>query len=69
MKKRANITVTVVSNLDKAMRKFKKAVEKEGIVRDIKKRMYFESKTQRRRKSKMRAIKQEILRKISRELS
>ncbi|QQR62811.1 30S ribosomal protein S21 [bacterium] len=61
MSKRANVEVTVGPNIDKALRQLKKKVEREGIVRDMKRTVYFESATQKRRKRLMRAIKQNMM--------
>lgn len=65
MKKRANITVHVNGNVDKALRQLKKKIEREGIVRDMKRTVYFESPTQKNRKKLMRAIKQNLIRMAS----
>jgi small subunit ribosomal protein S21 len=61
-KKKANIAVYVTSNIDKALRQLKKKTEREGIVRDMKRTVYFESPTQKRRKRLVRAIKQNLMR-------
>jgi small subunit ribosomal protein S21 len=60
-KKRSNVEVIVGANIDKALRQLKKKVEREGIVRDMKRTVYFESATQKRRKRLMRAIKQNMM--------
>ncbi len=60
-KKIANITVNVSYNVDKALRQLKKKIEREGIVRDKKRIVYFESPTQKRRKRLIRAIKQNLV--------
>ena len=60
-KKIANITVKVSYNVDKALRQLKKKIEREGIVRDMKRIVYFESPTQKRRKRLIRAIKQNLV--------
>jgi small subunit ribosomal protein S21 len=60
-KKIANITVNVSYNVDKALRQLKKKIEREGIVRDMKRIVYFESTTQKRRKRLIRAIKQNLV--------
>ena len=52
-----NAKVEVQGNLDKALRQLKKKMEKEGLVRDMKRNMYYEKPTQRRRKSLLKAIK------------
>ena len=54
-----NAKVEVQGNLDKALRQLKKKMEKEGLVRDMKRNMYYEKPTQRRRKSLLKAIKQQ----------
>lgn len=64
-KKRANVEVVVGSNIDKALRQLKKKVEREGIVRDMKRSVYFEPATQKRRKRLMRAIKQNMMALVS----
>jgi small subunit ribosomal protein S21 len=61
-KKKANIKVSVTANIDKALRQLKKKIEREGIVRDMKRVVYFESPTQKRRKRLIRAIKQNLMR-------
>lgn len=65
MKKNSNITVHVNSNVDKALRQLKKKIEREGVVRDMKRTVYFESPTQKRRKRLMRAVKQNMIRMAS----
>ena len=67
MKQRLNIKVLVGdnNNIEKAIRRLKKMMEREGIVRDIKRSVYFESPTQKRRKRLMRAIKQNLLREVA----
>ncbi len=66
--KKANITVSVNSNLDKALKQLKKKIEREGIVRDMKRGVYFEPPTQKRRKRLIRAIKQNLISMASRGL-
>lgn len=61
-KKNANIEVRVNSNIEKALRQLKKKIEREGVVRDMKRTVYFESPSQKRRKRLVRAIKQNLLR-------
>ncbi|MDR3550062.1 MAG: 30S ribosomal protein S21 [Candidatus Babeliales bacterium] len=61
-KKQSNIEVHVSSNVEKALRQLKKKIEREGVVRDMKRTVYFESPTQKRRKKLMRAIKQNFVR-------
>jgi ribosomal protein S21 len=52
MSKKSNISVYVSSNV-------------EGVVRDMKRTVYFESPTQKRRKRLVRAIKQNMMRMIN----
>jgi ribosomal protein S21 len=67
-KKKANITITVNHNVDRALRQLKKKIEREGIVRDMKRVVYFESPTQKKRKRLMRAKKQNYIRMASQNL-
>ena len=64
-KKKPNIEVNVTGHIDKALRQLKKKIEREGVVRDMKRTVYFESATQKRRKRLVRAIKQNFMRMIS----
>ena len=63
--RKANIEIHVNSNVEKALRQLKKKIEREGVVRDMKRTVYFESPTQKRRKRLMRAIKQNLVRMMS----
>jgi len=54
--KQTNVKVFVTANVDKALRQLKKKIEREGIVRDMKRVVYFESPTQKKRKRLIRAI-------------
>jgi small subunit ribosomal protein S21 len=60
--KKSNIEVHVSSNIEKALRQLKKKIEREGVVRDMKRTVYFEPPTQKRRKRLVRAIKQNLMR-------
>jgi small subunit ribosomal protein S21 len=62
MKRKANVTINVYDNVERALRQLKKKIEREGVVRDMKRLVYFESPTQKRRKRRMRAIKQNWIR-------
>lgn len=62
MAKRFNIEVVSTGNIERALRQLKKKIEREGVVRDMKRQVYFEAPTQKRRKRLMRAIKNNILR-------
>ncbi len=69
MSKKANIAINVHDNIERALKQFKKKIEREGIVRDMKRIVYFEPPTQKRRKRLLRAIKQNWIRMASRRLS
>ncbi len=60
--KKANIIVNVNENLERALRQLKKKNEREGVVRDMKRIVYYEAPTQKRRKRLMRAIRQNWIR-------
>ena len=61
MKKRANIVVYVNGNIERGLRQLKKKAEREQITRDMKRRVYHEPKTQKRRKRLVRAIKHNMM--------
>ncbi len=60
--RKALITIMVNDNLERALRQLKKKSEREGVSRDMKRLVYFEKPTQKRRKELMRAKKQSWLR-------
>ncbi len=62
MRRKGNVTVPVNDNIERALRQLKKKIEREGVVRDMKRLVYYESPTQKRRKKLMRAIKQNWIR-------
>jgi len=66
--KKANIQVQVTSHIDRALKQLKKKIEREGVVRDMKRTVYFESPTQKRRKRLVRAIKLNLMRMASQRL-
>jgi len=68
MARRPNIKVHVSTNIDRALRQLKKKIEREGVVRDMKRTVYFEPPTQKRRKRLVRAIKLNLMRMISQRL-
>lgn len=68
MSKVANIEITVSGNVEKSLRQLKKKIEREGVVRDMKRSVYFESPTQKRRKRHMRAVKQNYMRMVAQKL-
>lgn len=61
-KKKANISIQVNDNVERALKQLKKKIEREGVVRDMKRIVYYEPPTQKRRKRLMRAIKQNWIR-------
>ena len=67
-KKKSNIEIRVTSHVEKALRQLKKKIEREGIVRDRKRVVYFEPHTQKNRKRLMRAIKRNYIRMVSQRL-
>jgi small subunit ribosomal protein S21 len=61
MSKTYNIQVQVTGNIEKSLRQLKKKSEREGVIRDMKRQVYYEPPTQKRRKKLMRAIKSNFL--------
>ena len=61
-KTKSNIVIQVTGNVERSLRQLKKKIEREGIVRDMKRVVYFEPPTQKRRKRHMRAVKQNYMR-------
>lgn len=68
MSKKSNIEINVSGNVERSLRQLKKKIEREGVVRDMKRCVYFESPTQKRRKRLMRAMKQNFIRMLSQRL-
>ena len=68
MSKKSNIAIPVNENVERALRQLKKRIEREGVVRDMKRIVHYESPTQKRRKRLMRAIKQNWIRMASQKL-
>ena len=65
MAKSVNIEIHVTDNIEKSLRQLKKKIEREGVVRDMKRLVYHEPPTQKKRKRLMRAIKNTVLKQIS----
>ena len=62
-RRRAHITVTVKDeNIEKKLRQFKKKIEREGIIREAKAQLYFESPCSKARRKYLRAVKMESTR-------
>ena len=61
MAKKFNIEISVNGNVEKSLKQLKKKIAREGVVRDMKRQVYFEPNTQKRRKRLMRAIKNNYL--------
>jgi len=68
MANRRNISIFVNHNLERALKQIKKKIEREGIVKEMKKSVYYEPPTQKRRKRRLRAVKQNYLRMLQRGL-
>ncbi len=64
-RKTYNIEVNVSGNVERSLKILKKKVEREGIVRDMKRLVYFEPSSQKRRKRLMRAIKNNIVKSVA----
>lgn len=69
MSKKANISINVHDNVERALKQLKKKIEREGVVRDMKRIVYYEPPTQKRRKKLLRAIKQNWIRMASQRTS
>lgn len=68
MTKTYNIEIQVTGNLEKSLKQLKKKIEREGVVRDMKRQVYFEPQTQKRRKRLMRAIKNNLIKNLENDL-
>ncbi len=64
MAKTYNIEIQVTGNIEKSLKQLKKKIEREGVVRDMKRQVYFEPTTQKRRKRLMRAIKNNFIKSL-----
>jgi len=65
MAKKAHIAIYVHDNVERALKQLKKKIEREGVVRDMKRIVYYEPPTQKRRKRLLRSIKQNWIRMAS----
>ncbi len=61
MAKTYNIEIQVTGNLEKSLKQLKKKIEREGVIRDMKRQVYYEPPTQKKRKRLMRAIKNNLI--------
>ena len=61
MSKKFNLEVQVTGNLERSLKQFKKKLEREGVSRDMKRQVYFEAPTQKKRNKLMRAIKNNMI--------
>lgn len=68
MAKTYNIEIHVSGNIEKSLKQLKKKIEREGVIRDMKRQVYFEPNTQKKRKRLMRAIKNNYLKTIENQL-
>ena len=64
----AKIEIRREESIDKALRKFKSKIRKEGILEEMKRREFYEKPSQRRRREKAQAIKRERRRQREAEL-
>ena len=55
----AKIEVRKDEPIDKALKKFKSKIRKEGILEEMKRREFYEKPSQRRRREKAQAVKRE----------
>lgn len=55
----AKIEIRKEESIDKALRKFKSKIRKEGILEEMKRREFYEKPSQRRRREKAQAVKRE----------
>jgi small subunit ribosomal protein S21 len=61
MAKAYNIEIHVTGNIEKSLKQLKKKIEREGVIRDMKRQVYYEPPTQKKRKRLLRAIKNNII--------
>lgn len=61
MTKAYNIEIHVTGNIEKSLKQLKKKIEREGVIRDMKRQVYYEPPTQKKRKRLLRAIKNNII--------
>ena len=61
MSKTYNIAIHVSGNIERSLKQLKKKIEREGVIRDMKRQVYFEPPTQKRRKCLIRAIKNNFI--------
>ena len=69
MAKTYNIEIQVQGNLERSLKQLKKKIEREGVIRDMKRQVYFEPSTQKKRKRLMRAIKNNFLKNAENQLT
>ncbi len=64
----AKVEVRKEESIDKALRKFKSKIRKEGILEEMKRREFYEKPSQKRRREKAQARKRELRRQRESEL-
>jgi small subunit ribosomal protein S21 len=69
MAKTYNIEIQVIGNIEKSLKQLKKKIEREGVIRDMKRQVYYEPPTQKKRKRLLRAIKNNIIKNMENSLS
>lgn len=69
MPRKSNVEVSVIDgNIEGALRKLRKRSEREGVNRDMKRCVYYEPESQKRRKRNVRAAKKNWMRMAARGL-
>lgn len=69
MSRKPNVVVKVSDNLERGLRKLKKLAEREGVMRDMKRIVYHEGPSQKRRKRFLRAVKKNLMIRALRDLA
>jgi small subunit ribosomal protein S21 len=64
MAKAYNIEIYVSGNIEKSLKQLKKKIEREGVIRDMKRQVYYEPPAQKKRKRLLRAIKNNIIKNL-----
>ncbi len=61
MSKAYNIELYVSGNIEKCLKQLKKKIEREGVIRDMKRQVYYEPPAQKKRKRLLRSIKNHVI--------
>ena len=68
MSKVFKIEVSVGENIERSLKQLKKKIEREGVIRDMKRQVYYEPETQKKRKRLIRAIKNNYIKTLEGQL-